>query len=130
MKVDRTIPAKASRNFGKPQSTVFFLGFVFLLYWSWPAVSLIHALSKHTFEIALEAQTLAANIKVIFKLYEPFRVRNVLHSVLFNESDMFHLVLFNKLYVFIKRDGEHVRLHERRQSALLPYTNDAIMSTT
>ena len=93
-------------------------------------MSLIHALSKHTFQIALEAQSLEANIKVIFKLYEPFRIRNVLHSVLFNESDMFHLVWFNKLYVFIKNDGDNLRLHERRQSALLPYTNDAIMSTT
>jgi hypothetical protein len=76
MKVARHMLAKTGGKFGKPQSTVFFLGFVFLLYWSWPAVSLVHAVTKHSFASALDAKTLEAVFKDIFDLYEPFRVRD------------------------------------------------------
>ena len=76
MKVARAILLQRGGQYGRVHFSVFILSFCFLLYWSWPVVSLVSSVLSYEFIDLFDKQVLRKVVRDVLKLYSCLYVRD------------------------------------------------------
>ena len=74
MRLARHILTQQGGGFELTEVVVYFSGFVYLLYWSWPIMSFLATVMRNDVEIAVTDHVIRAAYKSTVKLFSPFKV--------------------------------------------------------